>query len=529
VGALCLALLVAGCGSAGSAGPLSVPRSRTFIDLVPALPADLDESGTPVPTQQLLQSWSSELVRPAPASPGPDAVVPAPDSVVPYLATSWHAAPDGDYTFQLRRGVRGATGDPFTAADVSWSIQRDLATSPVAPYLFSLANLDVRDPVTVLSRYVVRINVTAPSPFMLGVLSLFSEGIYDRQLYLAHATASDPWGERWGATHSATFGAYYVSQFLPNKPLVLLANPYSWVRPYYREVEIKQEADAYRRLTAVLNGSADHTTALNWDSYTQAIEFASASHVSASLLQTGPTVESWFLNTSRGPLANALVRRALGLALDRTDLSRVWSGYAVPDVLVVPSIDGQAQPAGYDEIKARRLLAKAGYAHGLNLRVYLYAGLGDGDESGELSLLGTQLAQVGVTLQPVVVYDQDQLLALQRSGQLESMIEDLSPVLGGAAFLLISDDDPSIDPVSPAAADGYRNRTLEALLARIRTTAAGPESARLTARAEAIVDSDVPAVNFFEFPVQNVTRSNIHGYAAYADPVTYYENLYASR
>jgi len=98
----------------------------------------------------------------------------------------------GDYTFELRRGVRGPTGDPFTAADVSWSIKRDLATSPVAPFLFSLANLDVRDPVTVLARYAVRINVSGPSPFLLGVLAWFDEGVYDRKLYLAHATGAIP-------------------------------------------------------------------------------------------------------------------------------------------------------------------------------------------------------------------------------------------------------------------------------------------------------------------------------------------------
>jgi peptide/nickel transport system substrate-binding protein len=525
-----LALLAAGCGSAAGGRAAVVPSSRTFIDLVTQLPADLDESGTPGPATQILQSWSSELVRPSPARPGPDAVLPPADSVVPYLAVSWHAGPHGDYTFQLRRGVRGPTGDPFTAADVSWSIARDLATSPVAPFLFSLANLDTRDPVTILGRYAVRINVTAPSPFLLGVLTWFDEGIFDRNLYLAHATASDPWAERWGSTHSATFGAYYVSDFLASRRLVLLANPYSWVRPYYRKVEIKEMSSGGHRLNALLSGSADHTSALDWTSYTQAVEFASASHVSASILQVGPTIESWLLDVSHGPLASVLVRRALSLALERTDLSgRIWAGHAVPDVLSVPAVYGQPQPAGYGVAEARRLLRAAGYAHGFELHVYVGAELGNGDEAKELALLTTQLAQVGITLDATVVYDDDQLLALAEAHKLVSTIEDIAPPLTGAAFLLISGEDASIDPVSPAAADGYRNRELDALLARIRTTPAGPASQRLAARAEQIVNADVPEVNLFELPVQNVTRSDITGYAAYAEPVTYYENLHPSR
>ena len=54
---------------------------------------------------------------------------------MPYLATSWQRAGDGSYTLALRRGVHGVSGDPFTAADVRWSLERAAARSPVAPFL----------------------------------------------------------------------------------------------------------------------------------------------------------------------------------------------------------------------------------------------------------------------------------------------------------------------------------------------------------------------------------------------------------
>lgn len=508
-----------------------MPRSRTFIDDVPALPSDLDESGTPTAAATaILPSWSSGLVRPRGAPPGPDTQLPPADSVVPYLATSWSASAGGDYTFQLRRGVRGPTGDPFTSADVRWSIERDLAISPVAPFLFALANLDTRDPVTVLGRYAVRINVTAPSPFLLAVLASAEDGIYDRRLYLDHASARDPWAEQWGATHSVTFGAYYVSELLPGRRLVLLANPYSWAHPYYRKVEIKQEPDAYRRLEAVLGGSADHTTGLDWKDYNNALIFGSHSHVSASILQTGPAVESWLLDIRGGLLSKLAVRRALDLAIDRADLSgQLYSGNATPDVLALPAVYGQLQPAGYDAAQAHRLLVSAGHRHGVTLRVYVGADVGGGDEGRELALLTAELAQVGIKLEPTVVYDSDQLLALAQAHRLVSTIEDVSPVVSGGAFLLIQDDDAALDPSSPAADDGYDDAALNALLAKLRRTPAGPAANRLLARAAQIVDATVPAINLFELPVQNVTRSHITGYRAYANPVTYYEYLHPDR
>jgi ABC-type transport system substrate-binding protein len=161
--------------------------------------------------------------------------------------------------------------------------------------------------------------------------------------------------------------------------------------------------------------------------------------------------------------------------------------------------------------------------------VFVSADLADGDENKELALLATQLAQVGIVLVPVVVYDDDQLLALQQAHRLTSTIEDLTPALGGSAFALIEHYDALLDPASPAADDGYRNRTVDALLARVQGTPGGATSQRLIARVERIVDADLPMVNLFELPVQNVTRSGITGYSAYAQPVTYYEYLHPSR
>ena len=147
--------VVAGCGTGAQAGnPTASPQigAHTFVDLVPELPNDLDDTGTPgTETDLLLPSWSGELVRPAGATPGPNAVLPPDDAVVPYLATSWTSEPDGDYVFQLRRGVRGPTGDLFTAEDVRWSLERAIARDPEAPFLYSLAHIDLADPVTILS------------------------------------------------------------------------------------------------------------------------------------------------------------------------------------------------------------------------------------------------------------------------------------------------------------------------------------------------------------------------------------------
>src|SRR5450755_3812925 len=191
--AVLAAAALAGCGGGTAKSSDSrtntTPPGHTFVDLVGELPTNLDETGTPdTAATRLLPSWSSELVRPKGAAPGPNAVLAPDDAVVPYLATSWQRDPNGDYTFRLRHRVRGVSGNPFTAADVKWSLERAVARSPVAPFLFALGHIDSANPVTVLDDYRVRINVTAPSPFTLSVLASYDAAIYDSALYRSHAT-----------------------------------------------------------------------------------------------------------------------------------------------------------------------------------------------------------------------------------------------------------------------------------------------------------------------------------------------------
>jgi peptide/nickel transport system substrate-binding protein len=533
VAALAALVLVglAGCGGSGSAShgttSSATPAGHTFIDLVGELPTSLDETATPdAASTDLLPSWSSELVRPKGAAPGPNAVLAPDDAVVPYLATSWQRDPNGDYTFRLRRSVRGVSGDPFTAADVKWSLERAVARSPVAPFLFALAHIDSANPVTVLDSHRVRINVTGPSPFTLSVLASYDAAIYDSALYRSHATAADPWAQQWGSTHSGSFGAYWVAWFWPRHEIELDANPGFWRKPYYQRVLIRQVASAGTRVDEVLAGAATHTSGLPWGNFETAVDSPASDGVSATVLQTGPGVISWHFNVRSGPLANPLVRQAINLGVNRIEMANALDdGFDAPTVLTIPAALGQPQPTVFDPVQARSLLRAAGYPQGVTLDIFTNEDQAGGETYTLLAILRAQMLQLGVFLRINFVDDTDQLLALEQNHQLQSSIDILTPLLGGAGFLLEQNDNVALDPVSPAANQRYSNPALATLLDQLRNSPPGPAADALIHQAAAIVDGDVPTVNFVAIPVQNVTRTGITGYAAYAQPVTYYEYL----
>ena len=522
---------LAACGgtSANTAGTSAAAQAHTFIDLVATLPINLDETGTPDPASTaILPSWSSELVRPAAATPGPSAQLPPDDAVVPYLATAWQRSANGSYTFELRRGVRGVSGDPFTAADVRWSLDRAIARSPVAPFLFALAHIDTTDPVTIIDSHRVRINVTAPSPFTLSVLASYDVAIYDSALYRSHANSADPWAQLWGSTHSASFGPYWVSWFLPRRELILTANPGFWQAPYYTRVLIRQIGSPDARLSAVLSGTATHTSGLTWGDYQTAVNSAGSDGVSATILQTGPQVVAWHLDVASGPLANPLVRQALNLGVNRAELAAnaLDAGYDQPTVLTIPAAFGEPQPTTFDPEQARSLLRAAGYPAGITMDVYTNDDELGGSASTVLAFLSANMLQIGVVLHIIYVNDTDQLLALEQNPGVESSIDTDTPLLGGAGLLLEQDANAALDAVSRGAEQHYANGSLQALLDQVGASAGGAPTQALITQAAASIDAAVPTVNIAAVPVQNVSRANVTGYAAYTLPVTYYEYLH---
>src|SRR5947199_368758 len=73
--------------------------------------------------------------------------------LAPALAESWTMSPDGlSYEFVLRRGVKFHNGDPVTAEDVKFSMERYRGAAS-GPYKARMASIDVLDPHRVRFRF----------------------------------------------------------------------------------------------------------------------------------------------------------------------------------------------------------------------------------------------------------------------------------------------------------------------------------------------------------------------------------------
>ena len=137
--AACLLVLVAGCSAGGQ--PQSPARGGNLVFDFATAPLGLDPStsGDNATSMQMWNAWFEYLVQPNIRGPG----------YAPMLAASYTISADQLlYTFRIRPGVQFSDGRHLTAADVVFSLKRNIRPS------ISLLNF--------LNGYIAAI--TAPSP-----------------------------------------------------------------------------------------------------------------------------------------------------------------------------------------------------------------------------------------------------------------------------------------------------------------------------------------------------------------------------
>lgn len=144
-------------------------------------------------------------------------------------------------------------------------------------------------------------------------------------------------------------------------------------------------------------------------------------------LQRRPALKDLYvaINTTRGPLEDVRVRRALNHAVDAgTLLETIMAGRgvraagAIPPSL--PGHDSTRAPYQYDPAKARQLLAEAGYPNGFSLRLWR-------TQRAELARLAQSIQQslgeVGIQVE-IVERDASSARAAVRNGEADLFLTD---------------------------------------------------------------------------------------------------------
>lgn len=234
--------------------------------------------------------------------------------VEPHLATEWTT--DGKtYTFKLRDGVKFHSGNPLTAEDVVFSLNRTVAMGQGFSNLFAgrVEKAEAVDPLT------VKFTLSAPySPFLAALVRL---PIVDAKTVMANKVDGKygefgDYAEAWLSSHDAGSGAYKVESQNPQSETVMVKFPdyflgFAEKAPDRVRYRYGIEAPTVRALMS----RGEHDIADLWLP-PEVIRAMAAEKGMKLMSEAGATGEFIKLNTARPPLDDVHCRRALTYAFD---------------------------------------------------------------------------------------------------------------------------------------------------------------------------------------------------------------------
>lgn len=273
-------------------------------------------------------------------------------NIVPQVAESWKQISDTELELTIREGITFHDGSALTAEDVAYSVNRITDPEFASPQLGQFnkiadARVEGEDKVVLVT--------DGPYPALLAQLvklSVVPKAIVEE--VGKDAFNADPVGS----------GPYKFAEQQRGVSVTLERNEDYWgEKGAFETAVFRAVPDAATRVANLKAGTADLVVSLDSDLGMQ------LENDPGTQLLTAPTERVGFMgiNTTRAPLDDPELRRAMALAIDREGIVAgiLGGGEQVVSQMATPAhfgYDEAIEPIPYDPEKAREIVAEAGEA-----------------------------------------------------------------------------------------------------------------------------------------------------------------------
>lgn len=275
--------------------------------------------------------------------------------VAPGLAAEQTISEDGlTYTFKLKPNVTFHSGDPLTAQDVKYSIERVVAPDSKSSRKKSLATIsEIQTPDD--QTVVIKLSARSISlPYNLSYVWIVNDAAKDLN-----------------ASEDGT-GPYRLDEWRRGSSLALTRNDKYWgTAPTNGEVVFQYFTDATALNNALLTGAVDVITSVQ--SPDSIAQFKDNPDFTVTAGQS-TTKELLAFNDRVEPFNNVKVRKAIARAIDdKKLLQSIWGEYGTLIGSFVPPTDpwyvDLTAVDAYDVESAKALLKEAGLADGFSFKL----------------------------------------------------------------------------------------------------------------------------------------------------------------
>jgi oligopeptide transport system substrate-binding protein len=445
----------------------------------------------------------------------------------PGVAARWDISDDRcTYTFHLRPDARWSDGRPVTAEDFAWSWRRVLDPKTAAEYAYMLYPIrgakayfealgkPGADPDSEWAKVGVRqegphrlvVELERPCAYFLDLAAFSTYLPVRRDAVEAH-------GDRWTMPPNlVSNGAYRLAEWWFRGRMIWERNEHYWDAGSVAvgRIELRMLDDIGTALLAYETGAVDLTTVVPNLAIQPLLEDRDAGR--RRDVMYGPNLGTYFyrFNCTKGPLADARVRRALAMAIDRRAIiERAARGGQLPALaLVPPGMPGYTPPPGITENagEARRLLAEAGHPNGAGfpeLSILVNRGLGHVPAAEMVQQEWSDRLGIAVRIEQV---EWKVFLDMVQRGEYQ--------VARGGWYGDYVDPNTFLDMFLTGGGNnqtGWSSAEYDALIEEAARQAPGPERMRTFARAEAILVRETPIMPLYFYTILMLVRPGIEG------------------
>jgi peptide/nickel transport system substrate-binding protein len=404
-------------------------------------------------------------------------------SVEPALAADYTVSDDGlTYTFTLKDGVTFHSGDPLTAADVKYSIERvtaETSKSSRKKSLSTITAIDTPDDKTVVITLSAR---SISLPYNLSYVWIVNDKAADIT-----------------ATEDGT-GPYTLEEWRRGSALALARFDGYWgTAPSNGEVIYTYFTDATALNNALLTNAVDVITSVQSpDSLAQF-----AGNPAYTVTEGASTTKELLAYNDRvAPFDNVKVRKALARAVDKAKLlNSIWGDYGTLIGSFVPPTDpwyvDLTGVDAYDPDSAKALLAEAGYPDGFTFTL----DTPDYDPHPLVAqFLQTELAKVGVTVNINIITANEWYTKIYQEHSFEATLQEH---VNHRDIVFYG---------NPDFYWGYNNPEVVKLIADSEAASSIDEQTEKLTEANKLIAEDAASNWLYLYPQIVVSAANVTGY-----------------
>ena len=315
-------------------------------------------------------------------------------SIVPDLAESWKVSADKrTWTFTLKKGVKFHNGKELTSADVKATYERFMADTADGKRLVVKQKTKMLQKVDAIDKYTVAITTKDPYGPMMSILC-------NRSLAIMDASVFNKYGMNTGSTAESVVGTgpYKMVSWKKDEEIVLerfsgyFGEPAKTERLLFRVIP-----EATSRVIALENGEIDFTK-----QFPAGDQARLAKGPKTQVVQAASVGSRLFRFGCDDPIiANTKVRQAIVYAIDRRGIYKgLFPGQAGDSFgPLAPVVWGHVNlgPIERDLVKAKKLLAEAGYPNGFKTKIVTTPRYAMGVELAEA--ISANLKDIGIDAQ----------------------------------------------------------------------------------------------------------------------------------